>query len=68
MTEIEQVRAAITSAYALGRIVVANPNLTAQERQEGERSVQLLLSVLFNRLNRIEHNYAKLPDSIKSDY
>ena len=68
ITELEKIRQGITEAYALGRIVVANPNLTPEERAQGEKSVQLLLSILFSRLNKIEHTAAVLPSNIKSDY
>ena len=67
-TELDCVRQAITEAYTLGRIVVANPNLSDEERQKGERAVRTLLSLLFTRLNRIEHSPAVLPKNIKSDY
>lgn len=68
MTELDAIRNAISETYTLGRIVVANPNLTAEQRAEGERAVRILMSVLFKRLNKIEHNPAVLPAGIKSDY
>ena len=67
-TELECIRQAITEAYTLGRIVVANPNLTDKERSQGEHAVRALLSLLFTRLNKIEHSPAVLPPNIKSDY
>lgn len=67
-TELDAVRQAITETYTLGRIVVANPNLSDEQRAEGEQAVRILMSVLFKRLNKIEHSPAVLPANIKSDY
>lgn len=67
-TELDCVKKAITETYTLGRIVVANPNLTDSERKQGEQAVRTLLSVLFKRLDKIEHTPAVLPANIKSDY
>ena len=67
-TELDAIRQAITETYTLGRIVVANPNLSNEQRAEGERAVRILMSVLFKRLNKIEHSPAVLPTNIKSDY
>ena len=67
-TELDSLRTAISETYTLGRIVVANPNLTDCERKQGEQAVRTLLSLLFKRLNKIEHAPAVLPANIKSDY
>ena len=67
-TELDSLRTAISETYTLGRIVVANPNLTEEQRSQGEQAVRTLLSLLFKRLNKIEHTPAVLPANIKSDY
>jgi RNase H-fold protein (predicted Holliday junction resolvase) len=67
-TELDLLRTAISETYTLGRIVVANPNLTEEQRSQGEQAVRTLLSLLFKRLNKIEHAPAVLPANIKSDY
>jgi hypothetical protein len=67
-TELDSLRTAISETYTLGRIVVANPNLTEEQRSQGEQAVRTLLSLLFKRLNKIEHAPAVLPANIKSDY
>ena len=68
MTELEMLRKALTEAHDLGRILVANPHLKVEDQVRVEKSVRILLSLLYTRLNKVDIPQAKLPANIKSDY
>lgn len=67
MTELEMIRAALTEAHELGRILALNPQLDKQYQMCTEISIRTLLSLLYTRLNEIDLPQKKL-DNFKSDY
>lgn len=67
MTELEMIRAALTEAHELGRILALNPQLDKQYQMRTEISIRTLLSLLYTRLNEIDLPQKKL-DNFKSDY
>ncbi len=68
MTELEMIRAALTEAHELSRILALNPQLNDEYKTRSEKSVRHLLSLLYTRLNALDAPHEKLPANIKSDY
>ena len=68
MTELEMIRAALTEAHELSRILALNPQLNDECKTRSEKSVRTLLSLLYTRLNALDAPHEKLPANIKSDY
>lgn len=68
MTELEMIRAALTEAHELGRILALNPQLSEEYKTRSEKSVRTLLSLLYTRLAKADMPQEKLPATIKSDY
>ena len=68
MTELEMIRAALSEAHELGRILALNPQLNDEYKSRSEKSVRTLLSLLYTRLNALDAPHEKLPPNIKSDY
>jgi len=68
MTELEMIRAALTEAHELARILALNPQLNDEYKTRSEKSVRTLLSLLYTRLNVLDTPHERLPANIKSDY
>ena len=68
MTELEMIRAALTEAHELSRILALNPQLNDEYKARSEKSVRTLLSLLYTRLNALDTPHERLPANIKSDY
>jgi len=68
MTELEMIRAALSEAHELGRILALNPQLSDEYKTRSEKSVRTLLSLLYTRLQEVDTPQEKLPANIKSDY
>jgi len=68
MTELEMLRAALSEAHELGRILALNPQLNDEYKTRSEKSVRTLLSLLYTRLNALDAPHERLPANIKSDY
>ena len=68
MTELEMIRAALSEAHELSRILALNPQLNDEYKTRSEKSVRHLLSLLYTRLNELDTPHEKLPANIKSDY
>ena len=68
MTELEMIRAALTEAHELSRILALNPQLNDEYKTRSEKSVRHLLSLLYTRLNALDAPHEKLPANNKSDY
>ncbi len=68
MTELEMIRAALSEAHELSRILALNPQLDDEYKSRSEKSVRTLLSLLYTRLNALDAPHEQLPANIKSDY
>ncbi len=62
------IRAALSEAHELSRILALNPQLNDEYKSRSEKSVRTLLSLLYTRLNALDAPHEKLPANIKSDY